>query len=139
MKVVARRKMSGASRTSGFAHDVEIEGGHGLRVDEPAGAGGTDSGPSPTRLVAAGLAGCVAITVEMYAERKGWDVGAVEVDVDVEYADYQPVSFAVTLRLPTGLSDEQRERLLVIAGKCPVHKLLAHETPVVVSDRVGAL
>ncbi len=69
MKVVARRR-------EGFAHDVEIEGGHTLRVDEPTAAGGTDTGPSPTRLVAAGLAGCTAITMEMYAERKGWDVGA---------------------------------------------------------------
>jgi len=74
----------------------------------------------------------------MYAERKGWDVGAVEVDVDVEYEGYAPLSFAVTLRLSSELSDEQRERLLAIARKCPVHKVLAHETPVVVSDRIEA-
>jgi|SRR5690349_12374996 len=139
MKVVARRKMSGANRTLGFAQDVEIEGGHTIRVDEPADAGGADTGPSPTRLVAAGLAGCIAVTMEMYAERKGWDIGAVEVDVDVEYEDYQPLSFAVTLRLSAELSDEQRERLRTIAGKCPVHKLLVHETPVVVSDRIEEL
>ncbi len=101
MKVVARRR-------TGFAHDVEIEGGHTIRVDEPTGAGGSDTGPSPTRLVAASLAGCMAVTIEMYAERKGWDVGAVEVDVDVEYEGFAPLSFEVTLRLPAGLSDEQR-------------------------------
>jgi putative redox protein len=128
-----------AHRREGFAHDVEIEGGHTIRVDEPAEAGGTDTGPSPTRLVAAGLAGCVAVTIEMYAARKGWDVGAVEVDVDVEYEGFAPLSFAVTLRLPEELSEEQRERLLVIARKCPVHRVLAHETSVVVSDRVEAL
>ena len=132
MKVVARRR-------EGFAHDVEIEGGHSIRIDEPVAAGGTDTGPSPTRLVAAGLAGCTAVTIEMYAERKGWDVGQVEVDVDVAYEDLAPRSFAVTLRLPAGLSDEQRARLLVVAGKCPVHRLLAGETPVVVSDRVEPL
>jgi putative redox protein len=132
MRVVARRR-------AGFAHDVEIEGGHTIRVDEPAAAGGTDTGPSPTRLVAAGLAGCVAVTIEMYAARKGWDVGAVEVDVDVEYEGFAPLSFAVTLRLPEELSEEQRERLLVIARKCPVHRVLAHETSVAVSDRVEAL
>jgi putative redox protein len=132
MKVVARR-------IEGYAHDIEIEGGHTIRVDEPRGAGGTDTGPTPTRLVAASLAGCVAVTIELYAERKGWDVGAVEVDVEVEYRDYQPLSFAVTLRLPAELSDEQRERLLAIAAKCPVHKVLAGETPVTVSDRVEAL
>jgi putative redox protein len=132
MKVVARRR-------DGYAHDVEIEGGHVIRVDEPTAAGGTDTGPSPTRLVAAGLASCVAITMEMYAERKGWDVGAVEVGVDVTYRDHTPLSLAVTLRLPEGLSDEQRERLLAVAGKCPVHKLIAGETEVVIVDEIEAL
>jgi putative redox protein len=132
MKVVARR-------AEGYAHDVEIEGGHTIRVDEPAAAGGTDTGPSPSRLVAAGLASCVAITVEMYAARKGWDVGQVEVDVEVEYRDASPLSFAVTLRLPSELSEEQRQRLLVIAGKCPVHELIAGETEVHISDEIEAL
>jgi putative redox protein len=132
VKVVARRH-------EGFAHDVEIEGRHKIRVDEPVAVGGTDTGPSPTRLVAAGLAGCTAVTIEMYAERKGWDVGKVEVDVDVAYDEFAPLSFAVTLRLPAELSDEQRKRLLVVAAKCPVHKLLAGETVVTVSDRVEAL
>ena len=132
MKVVARRH-------EGFAHEVEIEGGHTVLVDEPTAAGGTDTGPSPTRLVAASLAGCTAVTMEMYAERKGWDVGQVEVDVDVEYRDSAPLSFAVTLRLPQELSDEQRERLLAVARKCPVHKLLVGETEVVISDRIESL
>ena len=76
MKVVARR-------TEGFAHEVEIEGGHTLLVDEPASAGGTDTGPSPGRLLAASLAACTAITIEMYADRKGWEIGPIEVEVDV--------------------------------------------------------
>lgn len=132
MKVVARRR-------TGFAHEVEIEGGHTIVVDEPIGAGGTDTGPSPTRLVAAGLASCVAVTIEMYAERKGWDVGPVEVEVEVEYEGFAPRAFAVTLHLPAELSDEQRERLLVIARKCPVHKALTGETPVAVSEQVEQL
>jgi putative redox protein len=132
MKVVARRR-------EGFAHDIEIEGGHTIRVDEPVAAGGNDTGPSPTRLVAAGLAGCVAVTIEMYAKRKGWDVGPVEVDVDVEYEDFAPLSFTVTLKLPKELSDEQRKRLSAIAARCPVHQVLAGETEVVISDRVESL
>jgi putative redox protein len=132
MKVVARR-------TEGYAHDVEIEGGHVVRIDEPTAAGGTDTGPSPTRLLAASLAGCTAITVEMYADRKGWEVGQVEVDVDVEYRDGAPLSFAVTLRLPSELSDEQRKRLLNAAGKCPVHKLIAGETEVTIADKIETL
>ncbi|HEY7950433.1 MAG TPA: OsmC family protein [Solirubrobacterales bacterium] len=132
MKVVARRR-------EGFAHEVEIEGGHTVLVDEPVDSGGADTGPSPTRLLAASLASCVAITIEMYAERKGWNLGRVEVDVEAEYEGYAPSSFEVTLRLPPELSDEQRERLVAIAGKCPVHKVLAQETPVIVSERVEAL
>ncbi len=119
----------------GYVHDVEIEdGAHTLIVDEPVAAGGTDAGPAPTRLLAAGLASCIAITIEMYAKRKGWEVGAVEVEVDVAYGDFTPSSFAATIRLPPGLSDERRERLLAIARRCPVHKVIANETPV--SDRI---
>lgn len=129
MRVVARR-------AEGFAHDVEIEGGHTLRVDEPTEAGGTDSGPSPTRMLAASLASCIAITVEMYAERKGWDVGKVEVGVEVGYEGPVPTSFEVGLKLPANLDDEQRRRLLVIATKCPVHKVIAGgEAHVTVSER----
>jgi putative redox protein len=124
-----------ARRTEGFAHDVEIEGGHVVRVDEPADAGGTDTGPSPTRLLAASLAGCIAITVEMYAERTGWDLGAIEVEVDVGYDGPAPTSFDVGLKLPAGLDDEQRRRLLVIATKCPVHKALAGGAHVSVNER----
>jgi len=130
MRVVARRR-------EGFVHEVDIEdGAHTLVVDEPIAAGGTNTGPAPTRLVAAGLASCVAVTMEMYAQRKGWEIGAVEVEVDVEYDRAAPSSFTIGLRLPSELSDEQRERLLTIARKCPVHKVLTHETPVTVRDEV---
>jgi len=130
MRVVARRR-------EGYIHDVEIEdGAHRLVVDEPAVAGGTDAGPGPTRLVAAGLASCIAITMEMYAKRKEWDIGAVEVEIEVSYEGFAPTAFAASIRLPEGLSKEQRKRLLTIARKCPVHKVVAHETPVTISDRI---
>jgi putative redox protein len=130
VKVVARRR-------EGYAHDVEIEGGdHRLVVDEPLVAGGTDAGPSPTRLVAAGLASCIAITMEMYAKRKGWELGPVEVEVDVESEGFTPTSFAAMIELPGDLNHEQRERLLAVARKCPVHRVLAGETQVKVSDRL---
>jgi putative redox protein len=132
VRVVARRR-------EGFTHDVEIEGGHSLVVDEPAEAGGADAGPSPTRLLAASLAACTAVTIEIYAERKGWDVGAVEVDVDVAYEGHAPTAFDVTLRLPDGLTDLQKDRLRGIAAKCPVHRALSGETRVAISDRVEAL
>jgi putative redox protein len=70
----------------------------------------------------------------MYAGRKGWDIGAVEVDVDYESRSSVPVRYDVVVKLPGELSEEQVERLRVIAGKCPVHRALAAE--VEVSDRI---
>jgi putative redox protein len=123
-----------ARRRDGYTHDVEIDG-HTLVADEPAAAGGADQGPSPTRLLAAALASCVAITVEMYADRKGWDLGKLEVVVDMEYGESSlPKSFLVTLKLPRDLSSEQRERIEAIAAKCPVHRTLAGG--VEISDRI---
>jgi putative redox protein len=129
-----------ARRRQGFTHDVEIQGGHHLVLDEPEADGGNDVGPSPTRTVGAALAACTAITTEMYADRKGWDLGEVEVDVDMDYGDTAaPRSFEVTLRLGADLTDDQRERLRTIAGKCPVHRLLAREADVTITDRVESM
>jgi putative redox protein len=132
VKVVARRE-------EGFAHDVEIEGGHEIVVDEPASAGGSDKGPSPTQLLAASLAGCTAITLELYAERKGWDLGGLEVEVDFASEGMAPASFDVVLRLPDSFDEEQRQRLLKVAAKCPVHKVLASEASIAISDRVETI
>jgi putative redox protein len=130
VRIVARRR-------EGYAHEVELEG-HDLRVDEPPEAGGTDTGPRPTQLLGASLAGCIAITVEMYAQRKGWDVGPVEVDVEMSYEGPVPTGFEVGLKLPGPLDAEQRRKLLVIATKCPVHRVLAGEAHVNVSERLEA-
>jgi putative redox protein len=127
-----------ARRIDGFAHEVEVEGGHTLALDEPVESGGTDTGPRPTQLLAASLAACTAITVEMYADRKGWDLGRIEVDVDYSYDGPVPSAFTVGVRLPLSLSDEQRQRLLAVAERCPVHKVLAGEAKVTVSERIEA-
>ena len=123
-----------ARRVEGFAHRVEVDG-HELIADEPEEDGGTNTGPSPTRLLTASLAACTSITVVMYADRKGWDVGDLEVSADFERPPRgEPARFEVTLRLPSSLSEEQVERIKVIAGKCPVHRTLVGE--VEVTDRI---
>ncbi len=130
VKVTARRRQ-------GFVHEVEIQGGHRIVVDEPEEAGGTNEGPSPTRTVAAALAACASITVEMYAGRKGWDLGEVVAEVEMQYGDAMvPRSFELTLRIPADLTEDQVDRLRTIAGKCPVHRLLSHEREVTITDRV---
>ena len=116
-----------ARRVDGFETEIEIRG-HRLTVDEPVEDGGKDLGPRPTELLAASLASCTAVTTVMYADRKGWEIGAIEVAVDFNApsVDAGP-SFDVRISIPAELSDEQRERILVIAGKCPVHKTLTGE------------
>jgi putative redox protein len=127
-----------ARRIDGYAHEVDLEGGHELVVDEPGPVGGTDTGPRPTQLLGASLAGCIAITMEMYARRKEWDIGRVEVAVDIEYEGPVPRTFDVSVELPAQLDEEQRRRLLAIASRCPVHKILAGEATVTVSERLEA-
>ena len=113
MKATARR--DGAT----LRHTVQVRD-HKLTVDETIEAGGEDTGPDPLELLAVSLASCTAITMEMYASRKGWDIGHVEVDVE-----YSPAE--LVMRLPDDLPEEQVERLRVIAAKCPVHRALDGE------------
>ena len=121
MRAVARRE--GGKLTQ----EVTIRE-HELTADEPKDQGGEDDGPSPQELLAASLASCTAITMEMYAQRKGWDIGGVEVEAEYTPAERGcPTRFSLTLRLPSDLTDEQVERLRVIAAKCPVHRTLDGE------------
>jgi putative redox protein len=123
-----------ARRTANFTHTVSIRE-HQLTVDESRTIGGEDEGPAPEELLAASLASCTAITIEMYAQRKGWDLGPVEVDAQFTPAERgHPTRFELVLRLPSNLDDEQVERLRAIAAKCPVHRTLDGE--VMFSERV---
>jgi putative redox protein len=122
LKATAHR----ATRTA-FTHRIDVRH-HQLNVDEPIEHEGDDDGPSPQELLAASLASCTAITMEMYAKHKGWDIGPVE--VQVEYAPAErgcPTRFKLALRLSSSCSEEQIERLQVIAAKCPVHRTLEGE------------
>ena len=123
-----------ATQREGFTHDLKIRK-HRVTADEPADAGGEDNGPSPQELLAAALASCTAITMEMYAKRKGWNVQGLEVDCDYTVAERGcPTRFSLIMKLPSHLSEEQVERLKVIAAKCPVHRTL--ESEVAFDERV---
>lgn len=110
-----------------YTHDVKA-GDHMLTVDEPVTSGGQDLGPSPQELLAASLASCTAVTMEMYAQRKGWDTSGLAVDVQYTPAERGcPTKFELVLKMPAHLEEEQIERLTVIAAKCPVHRTLEGE------------
>jgi putative redox protein len=121
MRAIARREGGKLKQR------VEIRD-HSVTADEPPDLGGEDAGPSPQELLAASLASCTAITMEMYAHRKGWDVGDIVVDVDYEPAQRgSPTRFTMDVELSKELPEEQREKLMTIAAKCPVHRTLEGE------------
>jgi uncharacterized OsmC-like protein len=121
--------------TDGFSTRMKA-GNHYLVADEPTEAGGTDTGPSPYDFLSAGLASCTAMTLQLYARRKGWPLHTVRVHtrygkkhaLDCEHceeADARIATFERVLELLGPLSEAQRERLLDIANKCPVHRTLS--------------
>src|SRR5215213_9908837 len=120
MKAVAKRQGT-------YIHEISVRQ-HQVQADEPVEHGGQDAAPSPQELLAASLASCTAVTMEMYASRKGWDLSECEVACEYTPAERGcPTSFKLVLRLPEELPDEQVERLQVIAAKCPVHRTLEGE------------
>jgi putative redox protein len=120
MKATARQR-------EGYTHDVAV-GRHKITADEPQDQGGQDLGPSPQELLSAALASCTAVTMEMYARRKGWNIEGLEVEARYSPAERGcPTRFELVMRMPERLSEEQVERLQVIAAKCPVHRTLEGE------------
>lgn len=100
------------------------DGHHVVALDEPKDAGGTDAGMTPVQLLLTALGGCSAITVRMYAKRKGWPLEDVSVDVKLYRPARETPRIVQEVKLVGALDDEQRQRLLDIAGRCPVHKLV---------------
>lgn len=104
-------------------HEIDVNGRHTIVTDEPESLGGTDTGPAPHELLPATLASCISTMVVLYAQRKGWDVGDMRVDVDYDY-ESEPRHFDVAVHLPEGLTDEQVARLRRVADTCPVRRAL---------------
>jgi putative redox protein len=107
-----------------YAQDIAT-GGFNLRSDEPVSAGGQDAGPAPYGLVLAGLGSCTAITLKMYADRKGWDIGHMRVALTLDKDTEGRAFIGRALSTDATLSAEQWDKLIEIAGKTPVTKTLA--------------
>lgn len=129
-----------------YTQDV-LARGHHLYADEPEDLGGADLGPSPFEFVLAGLGSCTTITLRMYAERKKWPVAHIGVDVSYkksgfgadkrrgERASDRPENmmksvFIRKITIVGDLDEAQLKRMMAIAEKCPVHKMLEAETEI---------
>lgn len=100
-------------------------GKHVIWADEPPENGGQDEGMEPFELLLASLGSCTAITVRMYADRKGWPLEAIEISLTlVQDTDRKTTRIHKRIDLKGELSDDERKRLLQIADRCPVHRLL---------------
>jgi len=122
---------------TGFAQNI-IAGAHQLVADEPLKAGGTDTGPGPYDLLLAALGACTSMTLAMYARRKGWPLETVTVslnhsreyagdcrDCDTKQGLLDRIDRKIQVRGP--LTTEQKQRLLEMADKCPIHRTLTSE------------
>lgn len=121
----------------GYTTEI-IAGNHGILADEAEEVNGDDFGPSPYQLLSAALGACTAMTLQMYARRKGWDLKEVKVHLDhgkryvddcmtCENKEGRLDHFDRIIELEGNLTAEQRMRLLDIANKCPVHRTLESE------------
>ena len=126
---------SAVAKNKGVIYHTDLQTGafHAV-ADEPVAYGGGATGPSPVDYLCMALASCKAITVRMYAARKGWKLEEVEVKVDFVKADATTASgntFFCEVKLSGELDDAQRKRMLEIAQVCPIERLLGKENTVV--------
>jgi len=124
----------------GFTTEIMVRH-HSITADEPVSIGGNDFGPSPYELLTSGLGACTAMTLQMYARRKKWDLKEVKVHLahfkdyasdmaDTENSKSKIDHFELKLELEGELDEKQRARLLDIANKCPVHRTLHQEVAI---------
>ena len=100
---------------------------HYVVTDVPFSDGGEDTAPTPVEYLLTAIGGCVAITLRMYAARRSWDVGEITVNV-FQLKDEQGSYLAEEISFENYITEDQRKRLLVFAGKCPVARMVKGET-----------
>ncbi|TAL73334.1 MAG: OsmC family peroxiredoxin [Rhodanobacter sp.] len=119
------------AKTGDAAYAVSFtdDQGNAWHADEPVAEGGGNTGPAPHRLLLSALGACTAITLQMYAARKGWALRHVEVELafNPEGTPKEGNDITRVITLEGDLDAEQRDRLLQIANKCPIHRVLTGE------------
>jgi putative redox protein len=100
---------------------------HFVVTDVPVSDGGEDTAPTPVEYLLTAIGGCVAITLRMYAARRSWDVGEITVNV-FQLKDEQGSYLREEISFENDITEDQRKRLLMFAGKCPVARMVKGET-----------
>lgn len=119
-------EVTGSITTAHYRTELHA-GGHFLISDEGYPVGGADAGPPPAAFLAASLASCTAITLRMYADRKGWNMTQANVHVTITHDKSMKITrITRTIALSGALGAEEKTRLLEIANKCPVHQILTN-------------
>lgn len=126
MMILANASVTG---TTGYAQQITTAA-HELRSDEPEKRGGTNTGPSPFELMLASLGACTAITLRMYAERKQWNLGSIDVKLRLVKNGDEPAHIERKISVGEKVEAGQQARLLEIADKTPVTKALAPGVPI---------
>lgn len=126
--------MISGSRTGHLSATLKTETHEVIAGVLPA-LGGNDEGPSPHELLESALAACTIITVQMYANRKGWKLNSTNVSVEIVSEKTEGTSIVRTVKFEGDLSDDERQRLLDIANKCPIHKILSN--PIKIETRLA--
>lgn len=126
-----------ASSTTAYANVMRARR-HEIRADESRQAGGADTGPNPTELLLGALGSCTSITLRMYAQRKGWDLGEISVDLEFHAEDDgHRIERVIAFSAP--LTDEQRTRIAEIAEKTPVTKVIRQGSPIATRIHSGSV
>ena len=121
----------------GFAQKIDV-GVHHLEADEPVSYGGTDSAPTPYDFILAALGSCTSMTIGLYARKRSWPVEKITVSLwhskihamdcdDCETKEGRIDRIEMEIHIDGTLTDEQRAKLMEVAGKCPIHQTLTHE------------
>lgn len=120
-------KVSSSIKKELYKVEITSPSGNVLIADEPENVGGKNAGFSPTELLASALAACTNATLRMYADRKGWDLQEVQIDIDLDFIPEESKTIIRrTLKFIGDLDEAQKTRLLEIANVCPVHKILSN-------------
>jgi uncharacterized OsmC-like protein len=143
--MTAPREVIVRGAATGFAQTIEVDGARFV-ADEPTDVGGTNSGPTPYDLLLGALGSCTSMTIGFYARRKKWPLDDVTVrlsharvhEADCERCDQHAERLdhiSMTIDLHGALSEEQRAKLIEVAGRCPVHKTLTSKIQITTSTR----